>query len=146
MMETKRSNRISINLFRPSQDKGKGQQIYVSPRTWEELGNTAEQGDKWIEVEEKEPGAFMVIGDNLTDGDYCKLGLQWWDNTVENLDIGKNESEAFMGFGISLHLRWKDVEFTVNRQYELTIRAPSIELLQEAFTHIKICAWNPDDI
>jgi hypothetical protein len=101
--------------------------------------------ENWIIVEEREPGKFFVVNDNMTvkNGDWIvdsvALGFSQWDDEVEDLDAGgSDESHCF---GMSDHLRWNDVDLT---PYEY--KAPSIERLKEAFEHVAVCAWCPGDI
>lgn len=108
----------------------------------------AKQKDNWIAVEERNPGIFTVVNDNMTvkNGDWVTestaLGFSQWDNEVEDLD-GADEysSDESQCFGMSNHLIWKDVDL---KPYEF--RAPSIERLKEALEHVAICAWCPGDI
>jgi hypothetical protein len=98
----------------------------------------------WIDVEEREPGVFTVVDDNLTSGsdwivDPCNLGFSQWDDEVEDLDAG--DSDESQCFGMSDHLRWNDVDLT---PYEY--RASSLERLSEALHHVAVCAWCPGDI
>lgn len=99
----------------------------------------------WIEVEETEPGHFEVVDDNMTvkDGDWItestNLGLCSWDEEVEDLDAG--DSDESQCFGMSSHLKWKDVDI-----YPGGFTAPSVERIIEALNHVAMCAWCPGDI
>ena len=99
----------------------------------------------WIDVEERTPGVFTVVDENLTtkDGDWIvddtSLGFSSWDEEVADLDAGNSDESQC--FGMSDRLVWKDVELT---PYEF--RAPSVERLIESFNHVEICAWCPGDI
>jgi hypothetical protein len=106
---------------------------------------SAEQGGDWIEVEEREPGTFVVVDDSLTvkDGDsmmaQTDLGFTEWNDEVEDLDAGWSDEASC--FGMSNHLRWNDVDLTPDE-----FSAPSIERLIEALEHVVLCAWCPGDI
>jgi hypothetical protein len=106
---------------------------------------SAKQEGNWIEVEEKEPGVFAVVDDNMTvkDGDWVTentaLGFSQWDDEVEDLDAGNSDESQC--FGMSSHLKWQDVDLMPEE-----FRAPSIERLKEALNHVAICAWCPGDI
>ncbi len=98
----------------------------------------------WIDVEEREPGVFVLVGENLTSGsnstfDRTELGFAQWDDEVEDLDNGRSEESHCLG--ISTALRWQEVRFAP-REY----CAPSLERLTEAFGHVALCAWCPGDI
>lgn len=105
----------------------------------------AKQEGNWIEVEEKEPGVFSVVDDNMTvkNGDWVTestaLGFSQWDGEVEDLDAGSSDESQC--FDMSSHLKWQDVDLTPGE-----FRAPSIERLKEALSHVAICAWCPGDI
>jgi hypothetical protein len=108
-------------------------------------GEAAEkQEGNWIEVEQK-GRVFTVVDENMTDkdGDWIvdstALGFSSWDAEVKDLD--NDQSDASQCFGISMHLKWKDVDMTPDE-----FRAPSIERLKEALNHVAICAWCPGDI
>jgi hypothetical protein len=100
------------------------------------------QEGNWIEVEEKKPGIFTVMDDNITvkDGDRVTedvtLGFSEWDDEVEDLD-GDEDSQMC---NISEHLKWQDVDLTPEEYH-----APSIERLKEALSHVTICAFCPGD-
>lgn len=99
----------------------------------------------WIEVEERIPHIFTVVGDNMTvkDGDWItestNLGFSSWDDEVTDLD--KGQSDESQCFGMSDCLIWNEVYLT---PYEF--RVWSIERLIEALNHVAICAWCPGDI
>ena len=110
------------------------------------LGDAADKlNSNWIEVEEREPGVFAVVDDNMTvkDGDWLSadtnLGFSEWDEEVEDLDGGY--SDEGQCFGMSDHLRWQDVDLTPEE-----FHAPSIERVKEALNHVAVCAWCPGDI
>ena len=98
----------------------------------------------WIEVEERRPNVHVVVDDNMTvkNGDWVvdntSLGFSWWDDEVIIRDV---DSELFEYFGISQHLRWRDVNLAPYR-----FRAPSFQRLREALSHVHLCAWCPGDM
>ena len=100
--------------------------------------------ENWVEVEEREPGVFTIVDDNMTDKDEdwvssCTcLGFYRWDNEVIDLD---GSSDLAGCFGMSDHLRWKDVDLTPEE-----FRAPSLERLVEALGRVIMCAWCAGDI
>lgn len=102
------------------------------------------QKGNWIEVERKGSGLFVVTDDNLTEkgddpSDQSSLGFIQWDSEVVDLDNG--ESDEGQCFGMSNHLKWKDVDMTPHEY-----KAPNIKRLKEALQHVAICAWCPWDI
>lgn len=70
------------------------------------------------------------------------LGFAHWDKEVESLDDDNNDgcSDEAMCFGMSNRLRWKDVELVQGQYYSL-YRAPNIDRLKDALSHVYICAW-----
>jgi hypothetical protein len=111
----------------------------------EMLRSIRAEKESWIEVRETQTGVFSIVGDNMTNRngnsitDITELGFIEWDNEVTDLD--KGQSDESQCFGMSEKLKWRDVELTPTE-----IRAPSLELLKEALTHVIICAWCPGDI
>ncbi|MEK7546030.1 MAG: hypothetical protein AAB554_03040 [Patescibacteria group bacterium] len=101
--------------------------------------------DPWIVVERVAYGRYVVVDENLTckGGDWISdataLGFTAWDDEVEDLDAGNSDESQC--FGMSAHLRWNDVNLTPDE-----FRAPSIERLLEALSHVTLCAWCPGDI
>lgn len=91
----------------------------------------------WLEIEEREPHIFTVVGENLTEEGEC-LGFSKWNNEVVDLDAGNSCGSQL--FEISNHLAWKDVTLTPSK-----LMAPSVERLIEALDHVEICAWDPWD-
>jgi hypothetical protein len=101
--------------------------------------------EEFIEVQETEPGAFTIVNENMTAKggnwvtDATALGLMFWDKEVVDLDAGQTDSSQC--FNISAELQWNDVNITVD-----VIKAPSIERLKEALTHVTFGAWCAGDI
>lgn len=103
---------------------------------------------EWIEVEKKRPGVFTVVDDSMTDdsmtmesdtAERANLGFSSWDEEVEDLDNGwSDESQCF---GISSHLRWREVDLTPKE-----FRTPSIKRLKEALSHVTLVTWCPREI
>ncbi len=106
---------------------------------------SADREQAWIEVVEAVPGMYRVVNDSLTvkGGDWIidetALGFVAWDDEVEDLDTGNSDESQC--FGMSSELRWNDVGLT-----PVEFRAPSIERLKEALSHVVVCAWCPGDI
>lgn len=99
---------------------------------------------EWIKVEEISSGVFKIVDNSMTDecnvlSGAWALGLCFWDEEVEDLDAGN--SDGSQCFGMSDHLRWKDVEISPDE-----LCAPSLDLLKEALSHVAFCSWCPYDI
>ena len=103
------------------------------------------KGGGSIVVKETEPGTFKIVDNSITkkDGDSMtdatNFGFDEWDESVEDLDNGN--SDISQCFGMSGHLKWKDVELTLGE-----IKAPSLDRLKEALQHIGITSYCPGDI
>jgi len=128
-----RGTRTRIDLPHRGFGKSLGEQLEVFSGE-----ASAKQEGNWIEVEEKEPGVFAVMDDNMTVKGTAR-GFSQWDGEVEDLDAG--DSDESQCFGMSSHLKWQDVDLTPEE-----FCAPSIERLKEALDHVAICAWDPEDI
>lgn len=114
----------------------------------EAKGNITVQQGHWFEVVwSEDSGAFMLVDENLTNkedrsrwpADKTALAFYKWDEQVVDLDDGFSDEGSC--FGMSNHVLWNDVNLTPT-----IYRAPSIERLKEAFTHVTFCAWCSGDI
>jgi len=94
----------------------------------------------WIEVEERQPGFFELVRNNMTDPENPDLDIFRWDAEVEDLD--KRSDAAYRG--MSEHLRWEDVDMSLNQTDDLSssFRSPSVARLREALTHVVFCTWD----
>jgi hypothetical protein len=118
--------------------------LYVNRRFGESLGNLIDQlsgaspGEcNWIEVEQRMPGMFRVVGDNFT-GQGTERGLCRWDDEVSDLDCDSDVSQCF---GMSERLQWRDVTITPD-----WFLAPSVWRLKQGLQKVTFCAYDPDDI
>lgn len=100
------------------------------------------QDGKWIEVEQNRR-VFKIVDENMTEkgefADRIALGFMSWDKEVVDLD--NDQSDASQCFGISMHLKWNEVDMSTDE-----FKASSIERLKEALKHVEMGAWCPDDI
>ena len=118
----------------------------IPPQEKGEKKHTIElKGGGSIVVEETNPGIFKIVDDNIAkkDGDpmddATEIGFGEWDESVEDLDAGN--SDISQCFNMSEHLKWGDVELTLDE-----IKAPSLDRLKEALQHIEITSYCPGDI
>jgi hypothetical protein len=81
------------------------------------------------------------INDTNSSTAKYQIAFAHWTPEVENLDVGKNESDEAMCFNFSNNLKWNDVNLGYGGN-----TAPTIERLTEALSHVYICAWCPLDI
>lgn len=96
---------------------------------------------QWIKVIEQKPMTFTIVGDSMTDPNGYKtdLGLSSWDEEVVDEDGGWSDEASC--FGMSVHLRWNDVNI-----YPDHIEGGTLEEVKEAVKHVKFIAWDPGDI
>lgn len=100
---------------------------------WYEAGETNET--ETIEVQEVKKGVFKPRFD---EDDDCEPGFSHWDEEVENTD---SAGDACCQLGISQRVKWQEVELDLeNREF----RAPSIERLREALSHVVFCRFAID--
>lgn len=99
--------------------------------------------DTWIEVEERTPHIFTIMGENITD-ENSRLDFLDWDSEVEDISIrGCKRS----GCGAITQLLWNEVYLSTQ-----DLRASSLERLVEALNHVNFYSeslrsydWDHDD-
>lgn len=106
--------------------------------------DTSGQSSKdWVEVKKVSSGIYEVVGygifGHVDSFGNNALGIRKWDEEVVDLDAGNSDESQC--FGMSDHLRWKDVDIRAEE-----FRASSLQRLQEALTHVVFCVWNQDEI
>ena len=95
--------------------------------------------NKWLEIEEKTPGHYEIIAENISgpdDSDH-ELGMASADEEFKNLDL--NGDHDFLG--ASVKGKFRGVTFDLPY-----IDAPSLDAIRDAVKHIDFFAFNPQDV
>lgn len=95
--------------------------------------------NKWLEIEEKTPGHYQIISENISgpDNSDYELGMASADPEFENLDL--NGDHDFVG--ASINGKFRGVTFDLP-----DIEAPSLDDIRDAVKHIDFFAFNPQEV
>lgn len=105
-----------------------------------------------IVIDEHPQGVFTVVDASAVvepengGTSYSALGFGYWDEQVDNLDVGEGQSDEAMCFDMSRRLRWNDVELFASQSAWMCFHAPTFERVKEALEHVYIINWCVLDI
>ena len=107
----------------------------------------------WLDVSPINDTTFAIVDQNLANGDAYAFAK--WDDDVQNLDAYDRDdpkapfaSAVAMIWGMSKHLRWRDVDMDLWLGHfgEYYFTSPSLDRLYEALAHVWFTDYRPDDI